>query len=177
MLRQAKRGDRSALGWLYDEYSPRIYRYLYRRTGDPDLAEDLTSMVFLKVIDAIQSGTSWQTSFTGWLYRIAHNILSDHRRAVVRRPECSLPETLAGDTGAAMDEKADRGLKLRTVKNAMSELRPDYAAVIRLRFGEGLPHSAVAAQLGKTEGAVKVAQHRALKMLRSRLAADLASAA
>jgi RNA polymerase sigma-70 factor (ECF subfamily) len=173
MLGHAKRGDTAAVAWLYDEYRPRIYRYLLSRTGDPDLADDLTSSVFLKVVDAVQSGTTWDTSITGWLYRIAHNVLSDHRRVIVRRPECALPKTLPGGTDAAMDEYAEKGIKLEVVQNALSELRPDYADVIRLRFGEGLPHAAVALQLGKSEGAVKVAQHRALKVLRSRLAPQL----
>ena len=174
MLDRARDGDNEAIGHIYHEYQPRIYRYLYRRAGDADLADDLTAAVFLKVVDAIQSGSAWNSSFTGWLYRIAHNVLSDHRRAMDRRPECSLPEGLPGSTGAAMEEKASNGYALEIVKRALDDLRPDYADVIRLRFNEGLPHAAVAAQLGKTEGAVKVAQHRALKVLRSRLVHDTA---
>jgi RNA polymerase sigma-70 factor (ECF subfamily) len=169
-LERAREGDERALAWLYDTYSPRIYRYLFRRTGNADVAEDLTGAVFLKVVDAIHSQSAWRSSFTGWLYRIAHNMLSDHRRTIHRRRECPLPDTLPATPSASLEDRAARGAALDVVSSMIRELRPDYAAVLQLRFADGLPHAAVARRLGKTEGAVKVAQHRAIKLLRSRLA-------
>ena len=68
--------DSAALGELYDRYEARIYGYL-SRTGDQILAEDLTAQVFLKMLESIRDQKAWHSSFSGWLYRIAHNLVVD----------------------------------------------------------------------------------------------------
>src|SRR5512139_3043953 len=73
LLARATRAEPAALGMLYDQYVTRIYNYIYHRVGQAELAEDLTAQVFMRMLEAIQSGRAWRTSFTGWLYRIAHN--------------------------------------------------------------------------------------------------------
>ena len=65
---------------LYDQYVDRIYAYIYHRVGQADVAEDLTGQVFMRMLEAVRTGHGWQTSFSGWLYRIAHNIVIDHYR-------------------------------------------------------------------------------------------------
>ena len=72
LLERARAYDEDALGELYDEYAPLIYAYLYRRVQDAHLAEDLTSEVFVRMLQAIQARQSWHTSFRGWLYRCLH---------------------------------------------------------------------------------------------------------
>jgi len=176
LLARAREGDGPALGEVYDRFSPAIFRYLFRRTGDAELAADLTAGVFLKVLEAIQRDQVWRQSFTSWLYRLAQNLLIDHRRAVGRRPECRLPESVPA-RGTGLEDAVGRRLVSRHVRAAIEELKPEYGQVLLLRFAEGLPHAAVAEKMGKTRAAVKVIQHRALKALRARLDEELLTSA
>jgi RNA polymerase sigma-70 factor (ECF subfamily) len=169
IMDRAGRGDKEALGTLYDMYSPRIYRYLYRRTGNAAVAEDLTSNVFVRVIEAISAQHCWHDSFTGWLYRIAQNQFIDHVRQVGRRPQAELPETMPCPLAAEMEEDVLRHCSGDDVRAALNDLRPEYATVLTLRFTEGLSHAEVGRMLGKNADAVKVTQHRALKSLRQKL--------
>lgn len=168
IIARARDGNTEALGMLYDRYSPAIYRYLYRRTGDGVLSEDLTGTVFLKMLEALKKNQAWDTSFSGWLYRIAHNLLTDHMRARGRRPESELPDTLPTG-GTRLEDRVERDIATDAVRKALHQLKPEYTEVLLMRFTEGLSHADVAARLGKTETAVKVTQHRALKALRVRL--------
>jgi RNA polymerase sigma-70 factor (ECF subfamily) len=168
LIRRARDGHPDALGALYDRYSPAIYRYLYRRSGDAVLSEDLTGTVFLRMLEALKKDQAWDESFSGWLYRIAHNLLTDHMRARGRRPESDLPETLPAG-GTRLEDRVERDIAADAVRKALTHLKPEYTEVLLLRFTEGLSHADVAERLGKTETAVKVTQHRALKALRARL--------
>ena len=77
LLEKASRADTAALGEIYDQYAEKIYAYIYHRVGQAELAEDLTGQVFMRMLEAIRSGQAWRTSFSGWLYRIAHNLVID----------------------------------------------------------------------------------------------------
>lgn len=169
LIERAGRGDSQALGRLYDIYSPKIYRYLYRRTGNAELAEDLTASVFVRVLEAISSQHRWKESFTGWLYRIAQNQFIDHVRQAARRPQSELPDTLPCPKAAEMEEQVLRDCSTADVRSALNELRPEYATVLALRFGDELSHAEVGQMLGKSADAVKVTQHRALKSLSRKL--------
>jgi RNA polymerase sigma-70 factor (ECF subfamily) len=169
LIDRARTGNTEALGGLYDRYSPAIYRYLYRRTSDAALSEDLTGTVFLRMLEALKKDQAWDESFSGWLYRIAHNLLTDHMRARSRRPETELPETLPASHEPRLDDRVERTMANDAIQKAINQLKPEYTEVLLMRFTEGLSHADVAARLGKTETAVKVTQHRALKALRSRL--------
>lgn len=170
LLQAAREGDAEALGCLYDRYSPGVYRYLCRRVSDPETASDLTAAVFVRVLEAIHGRNAWRESFTGWLYRIAHNQLVDYRRAQARQPQAELHEDIPCQRGAAMEDEAARSLLADDLRTALSQLRPAYATVLDLRFGEGLSHAEVGAILGKSRDTVKVTQFRALTALRRQLA-------
>ncbi|HOU23395.1 MAG TPA: sigma-70 family RNA polymerase sigma factor [Anaerolineae bacterium] len=81
LLSRAREYDQAAIAEIYDRYSLRIYNYIYHRLGNAHLAEDLTATVFLRMLEAIRSSRAWQSSFSGWLYRIAHNLVVDYFRA------------------------------------------------------------------------------------------------
>jgi len=167
----ARDGDAEALGALYDRFSPEIYRYLARRCGDVATAEDLTSIVFTKVLEALDRGLGWRASFVGWLYRIAHNVLADHVRAARRRPQAELPETLSDPAADEPSAEGHRALEAEWLTQALDTLKPRHAEVVALRFAEGLSLEQVAQRTGMSVAAVKVTQHRALNALRRRLAA------
>lgn len=165
LLEQMRRGDRAALATVYDMYAPAIYRYLVRRTSNQRVAEDLTGVVFLKMLDAIHKQQAWTDTFVGWLYRIAHNAVVDYFRSAGRRNEDELDEWLEsrGDTPEWVAERATRMTKIHA---ALNSLTAEQAQVILLRFGEELSHQEVADIMGKSEGAIKLLQHRAIHALR-----------
>jgi RNA polymerase sigma-70 factor (ECF subfamily) len=165
LLERARAYDADALGELYDQYAPPIYAYLYRRVHDAQLAEDLTGEVFVRVLQAIQSEQFWHTSFRGWLYRIAHNLLVDHYRKQPPAPMLALDEQLVaaqGDPDSALAEK----LSHQDLLAAISQLTLNQQQVLVLRFGEQLAAREVAEIMGKSVGAVEGLQHRALTALR-----------
>jgi len=169
ILARAREGEPEALDAVYRRFQPDILRYLQRRTGDPALAADLTSDVFVSVLEAVRSGRAWRTSFTSWLYRIAQHRLIDHIRRTRRRGECGLSESMATGGRASMDEHVERAVLADDVREAIGSLRPAEARIIRLRFRDDLTHADVGRLVGKHANAVKVAQFRALRRMRGQL--------
>jgi len=170
LLESAAGFNEKALSELYDRYEARIYSYIYRRTGNETLAEDLTAQVFLKMLEAIRSDKAWHSSFSGWLYRIAHNAVIDYYRLRDRQQQVSLEDTL---TTTASDHNpvvmAEDSLDAERLRTAISRLTEEQAEVITLRFLEGYNISEVAEMLDKTEGSIKALQYRAVTTLRQLL--------
>jgi RNA polymerase sigma-70 factor, ECF subfamily len=172
MVESARSGDPEAVGWLYERYFERIYRYIYLKIGNATEAEDLTEQVFLKMIEAIGS-FQWQgSSFASWLYRIAHNQVVDTIRQNTRRPQTPLEpvsDTLPSDKDDpyAHAEQQDAKDHLREALNKLTDLQ---AQVILLKFGAGLTNAQVAEILERTEGAIKALQYSALQNLNKAMA-------
>ncbi len=171
LLERVLEYDPSALGEIYDRYAGRIYNYIYYRLGDAHLAEDLTGTVFAKVLEAIQSSKPWNVSFSGWLYRIAHNLVVDHFRRSQQDRGAPLNERLlAGDQDPV--RLVERRLENDRLRWAVEQLTEEQGLVISLKFVEGLTNAEVAQIMGKTEGAIKSLQFRALASLRRILEAE-----
>lgn len=165
LLERARAYDPAALGELYDRYAPKMYAYIYRRVSDAALAEDLTSELFVRVLNAVQNEQAWRDSFVAWLYRIAHNLVVDtyRRRLPPSLPLEDLPlESDAADPAEVVQEAVDRS-RLRV---AIGQLTSDQQQVLALRYGEGLTAKETARIVDKTTGAVEALQHRALAALR-----------
>lgn len=170
LLAQAVDFDEAALSELYDRYEMKIYNYIYRRTSDQALSEDLTAQVFLKMLEAIHNERAWHSSFSGWLYRIAHNLVIDHYRTRDRQKQISLDETPnMPDLGASPVRAAEIALDGEALRGAIRRLTDEQAQVISLRFLEGYSFGEIAEIMDKTEGAVKALQHRAVATLRQLL--------
>lgn len=170
LLERAKAYDTAALSLLYDRYNGRIYKYIYHRVGEPQLAEDLAGQVFLHMLEAIQNEHAWHSSFSGWLYRIAHNLIVDHFRRRGRSSQVSLddaPDLPAekGDPEAAAEEI----LSNERLHEAIQHLTSEQAQVIVLRFLQGLSIAEVTQVMQKSEGAIKALQYRAVLALRENL--------
>ena len=169
LVAKAKSGEREAFGVLYERHMGAIYRYLSYRLGTVEDAEDLTTTVFLRGWQNIDS-YSWRgLPFLAWLYRIAHNLLIDFRRAnktqwVDIESQGDLP-----DNALMPERQVTHDLQVRDVMNAMDELDTLHQEVLTLRFLVGLSHREVAAILDRSEAAARVLQYRALKALRTKL--------
>jgi RNA polymerase sigma-70 factor (ECF subfamily) len=164
LLNRAREYDQAAIAEVYDRYSLRIYNYIYHRLGNAHLAEDLTATVFLRMLEAIRSSRAWQSSFSGWLYRIAHNLVVDYFRAG-RQEELPLEEWPVPVREHPSDI-AERSIARQRLRAAISQLTGEQNVVITLKFLEGLSNAEVARTIGKSEGAVKSLQFRALAALR-----------
>lgn len=171
LLERVQDYDPAALAEIYDRYAGRIYYYIYYRLGDEALAEDLTGTVFTKMLEAIRASKSWNTSFSGWLYRIAHNLVVDHvRRAQQSAPAGYNPAATVADQDPA--RLVERRIEEERLRQALQRLTYDQAQVIVLKFAEELSNAEIARVMGKTEGAVKSLQFRAVAALRRMLEAE-----
>ncbi len=170
----AVQGDAEAFGQLYDHYVGGIYRFVYYRVGSAQLAEDLTSETFVRGLRAI-SRFSWQgKDFGAWLTTIARNLITDHFKSSRARLEIvsdSVPETRSSPP-----TPEDEVLSL--VSNAMlleavNALPEEQRDCILMRFMQGLSIAQTAAALGRSEGAVKQLQLRAVRRLAKNVTEDV----
>jgi RNA polymerase sigma-70 factor (ECF subfamily) len=166
LVEHAVAGDGDAFGELYLLHLDTIYRYVYYRVGDASDAEDLTEQVFLKAWESLSGYKQRGNPFASWLYRIAHNTTVDHYRR--QKPTVPMPSPeevdLPGEQPSSLEQiiKAEEASALAT---AITQLPEAQQQVIILRFIEGLKHAEVARIIGKSEGACRVIQHRALVAL------------
>lgn len=164
LIERAQKGDKRAIGDLYRAHVDMVYRYISARVGDPAVAEDLTAQVFLKALEGLPNYEPSGSPFAAWLYRIAYARTVDYWRQQQRRREVVLDETLP----AADPPVADRLVleaEWSTALDLLSQLTDDQQDVLILRFIGEMSLAEVADTLGKTVGAVKAAQHRALAAL------------
>jgi len=156
--------DQQVVGAVYDQYFPEIYRYVLYRIGDPTLAEDITSDVFVRLLESIQSGHSPQTNLKGWLIGTASHVVTDHLRQKYRRPEEEISESMP-DRGPSLTAEVDQREQNRAVNEAYAQLTPEQQHVLALRFGQGYSLAETAAFMKKNVNAVKALQFRALAAL------------
>jgi RNA polymerase sigma-70 factor, ECF subfamily len=166
LIQDAVRGKSSAFGELYDHYQPMIYRFVIIKVSNREEAEDITHQVFLSAWLNIKSYQHRGHPFSSWLYQIARNQVIDHYRA--KRNESNIdaidPEYFA--VPASVEFSMPTKLDMESVQRAMKELKPEYQDVIILRFIEDTSLKETATALQKTEGAIKLLQHRAIKELK-----------
>src|SRR5688572_14134816 len=165
LVAQAVQGDERSFTGLYDRYYDRIYRHLYYRVGRAEDAEDLTQQVFLQAWRALAKYRQGTTPFVAWLFTIAHNaVISFYRRNKgVYSLESDLTERPGSD---GVEEPTEIRLEHERARHAMARLKPEQQLVLSMRFLESLEYRDIGAALGKSEGNVRVIQHRALLELR-----------
>jgi len=171
LIQRAKKGDPAAFAEIYDRHQPAIYRYIFYRVGDAATAEDLTSEVFVRLVERIDRFTYRGRPLLAWLYTIARNLVADHHRRAGRPSPLPLDERLTA-SAADPEEALARRLTQQRLIAAIAYLTEDQRQVLLLRFVEGLDNETVARMLGKSVGAVKALQHRALAALRRILERD-----
>ena len=168
----AQRGDSEAFGMLYERYVDVVYRYVYVRVGSQQLAEDLTSETFLRALRRMDS-FSWQgRDIAAWFITIARNLITDNAKSARFRMEVTTADMLDADTRveAAPDHEVLERLRDERLLTAVKNLKPEQAECVVLRFLQGLTLAETAKVLGKSEGAVKQLQLRAVRSLHRELA-------
>lgn len=170
LVERAQQGDRAALEELYLIHFDRIYSYLHVSVGNRHDAEDLTTQTFLKMLESI-GRFRWQSApFSAWLFRIAHNLAMDHFRARKRwQPEEDVPE-IPGSEEPSAEAEAMQSIGRESMMALIDKLSPEQQQVLTLKFVFNFANADVATILGKTEGAIKSLQHRALASLQKQVA-------
>ncbi len=169
LVDRAQQGDRAALEELYLIHFDRIYGYLHVSVGNRHDAEDLTTQTFLKMLESIGK-FRWQSApFSAWLFRIAHNLAMDHFRATKRwQPEEEVPEP-EPDESTSAEAGALEAIGRRSMLDLIDDLSPEQQQVLTLKFVFNFANAEAATILGKTEGAIKSLQHRALVSLQKQI--------
>lgn len=167
LLESARCFDLTALGEIYDCYSPGVFRYAVRLLGDSDLAEECVAETFSRFLKALHNGGGPKDYLQAYLYQVAHHWITDYyRRRTI--PDLPLNDELINhedDPARTAVENMDR----ERVRAALLRLTPDQRQVIVLKYLEGWENEAVANQLEKPVGSIKALQHRALDTLRRML--------
>lgn len=163
LVRRAQSADPQALTTIYERYAPGIFRYIYYRTGDPELARDVQSEVFVRMLEGIGSYEDRGWPISAWLYRIARDRTIDALRRQSRHPHAPLePWTLLAD---GPDESLELTADRAAVRRALARLGDGQRRVLTLRFIYGLSLEETARQMARTLGSIKSLQHRACERL------------
>lgn len=168
LIQSAKNGDADAFGVLYERYADSVFRFIYSQTSDRLDAEDITADVFLKAWRSLPRYKERGYSFSAYLFRIARNVLIDSRRK--RKPVSdlseeeivNLPDAMLPEPSAMLSTK----IQHRELVTVLDQLREDYRTVLVLRFLNELSPEETSQVMGRSVGAVRVLQHRALSTLR-----------
>lgn len=161
------RGELDEFGNLYDAFVGRIYKFVYYRTGHKQTAEDITSEVFVKALDAVRTFRPERASFATWLYTIARNTVIDHSRT--HRPTEGLEflvELASGDDPA---RTAHTTLELEKVLEQLRTFTPRQQDIVLMRLWDGMSHKQIADVLSMSEAGVKMQFSRTLKQLQSKV--------
>ncbi len=169
VLDAARRAEAWAFTELFERVAGRLTGFLAARGAtDP---EGLANEVLLRAFRAIGGFEGNEIQFRAWIFTIGRNLLVDERRKRERRPELRsiAPEEMPEPAGAGTDADLTAGMGDEWVRGVLDELPSSQREVLLLRIVAELPIKETAEIVGKTEGAVKLLQHRALRRLRKRL--------
>lgn len=164
LILKAKTGDSGSFGGIYNLFFEKIYRFVFYRVNHKETAEDLTEEVFLKAFSKI-TNLNESSSFEGWLYQIARNLIIDYYRE--KKITIDLEEienTLQYESTVlnTLDLEQDQKNLLKLIK----QLPAEQQIILKLKFFEELENSEIASILNKTEGSIRVIQHRAITKLK-----------
>jgi len=173
LIRSAQDGNAEAFGELYGRYAKAIFRFLASHLSDPMDAEDLTEDVFLRVWRSLPGYSDKGVPFLAYLFRVARNALIDHYRQNDKfKGQVSLDNITLRDKGLGPGESVSATLEREEIHHTLDKLRKDYRNVLVLRFLVELSPAETAEVMGRSPGAVRVLQHRALAALRKLMEED-----
>jgi len=167
LARAATAGDADALGRIYDALLRPVYRYVAVRVRRREDAEDLTQLVFERVIAALPRYRHNGRPFSAWAFRIARNAVIDYQRRA--RPTETLDEASEPHDDLALEAISLRGEEIRELRRAIRELTPDQQEALALRYAAGLSAEEAAQVMGRRAGTVRGLTFRAIESLRRRL--------
>ena len=159
--------SREQFSQIYDQYIEKIYRFVYLKVNSQEIAEDLTSKVFLNGWQAYQKNSETIENQGAFLYKIARNAVIDHYREKGRAKIVSADYlTQIPDQKTDLQGKAILSSDVETVRLAIQNIKQDYQDIIIWHYLDDMPIEQVAQNMDKTVGTARVMLHRALKALK-----------
>lgn len=171
IVRACQAGDRRMFGVLYDRYIGKIYDFIYFKTHHRHIAQDLTSQVFMKALDKIDTFNAEGGTFSGWIFRIARNAVIDHYRT--KKEGSDIEDAYDIDDGTDIARDVDAKMTLEKLETYLHGLEEEQRDIIIMRVWQELSYKEIAEITGKTEAGCKMAFSRALKKLRQDMPQDL----
>lgn len=163
ILAAIAKGELEEFTKLYDAYLERIYRFVYNRLPHTQIAEDVTSDIFISALEKISSYNSQKASFSTWLYTIARNKVIDYTRTRKKTEEIDAANNVASHHNPAHD--ASTAFDIDSVQKFLSTLDATQRDIVIMRAWDDLPHKDIAAVLGMSEAAVKMNYSRTISKL------------
>ena len=156
---------------IYDQYVTKIYRFIYLKVSSQEVAEDLSSEVFMRTWETYRSESSKIENIQAYLYKVARNIVADHYRTRKVRI-VSVEETVdIVDSADSLQDQALVNMEMDRVQKALETIQDDYQNLIIWRYLDELSVPEIARITGKTEENVRVGIHRALQALKGKVSA------
>lgn len=171
LIYRARQSDPEAISAIYERYAADIYRYVYYKVHDVELARDIQSDVFVRMLEGIDRYEDRGWSISAWLYRIAHDRTIDTLRRRERMHTISLDAWVENLEDESDD--LDQSTRRAAVQRVISQLSPSQAQVLRLRYIYDLSIQETARQMGRSEGSIKSLQYRAQQNLAQLLQAEM----
>lgn len=165
-IKEAQEGNQSSFGVIYDHYVSQIYRFVFFKVSVKQVAEDLTHEIFLSAWQNIKNYKQKQFAISSWLYQIARNKVIDHYRADKKNISIDTEDFSEEMLGSKEQESLDTPFAINKIKSLIKFLKPEYQDVLIMRYIEDLDHKEIASALNKSEGAVRLIQHRAINNLK-----------
>ena len=156
--------DPQVISEIYDRYFPYVFRYVRYRLSDIAQAEDVTSDVFMRLLEAVRKGNGPETNIKAWLLGTASHAVNDHHRTTYRQPTEEITEFIP-DLQATPLESTEQRERQRRIRKALTKLTPEQQHVIALRFGQELSLEETSKVMKKNVNAIKQLQLRALAAL------------
>jgi RNA polymerase sigma-70 factor, ECF subfamily len=172
LLLGAQRLDPNALGQIYNEYNSGLYVYAMYLLGDPDLAEECVSETFSRFLKAVYSGSGPQSHLKAYLYRIAHNWITDCFRRKAPVPLETIEDMPSDNDQLSLQNIVDKNIRQSRIRTALKQLIETQRQVIVLRFLEGWDNEEIASAISKPPSAIKSIQYRAIENLKKILAPE-----
>lgn len=167
LISNSKKGDKEAFGLLYERYAGSLFRYIYAHLDSRQDAEDLTEEVFWIVWQMIKSYNDQGYPFQAFLFKIGKNKLIDHYRR--KKTFGNIYEFLKDELAVDPEKAYEENLNHSELHFILSKLNKDYREVLILRFLNGMSPLEVSSLMNRSEEAIRVLQHRALKATRKLL--------
>lgn len=163
--------DKEAFSALYELYFSRIYNYMRYRCNDPVSADDLTAQVFEQMLANIKRFDPERASFNAWLFGIARNIVSRHRRNLSREKQLPLEELTRGetDTGREIEMRVLKNTEIEDLIAAIQDLDDNKRELLALKFAGRLTNRQISALTGLSESNVGVILFRTINQLRVKM--------
>jgi RNA polymerase sigma-70 factor (ECF subfamily) len=171
LLECAQNLDTQALAQIHDRYYPVVYRYVRYRLENEQVVEDISSEVFLRLLNHFHRQKGEIHDLRAWLIGTASNLVNDHLRQKYRRPTEDLEDHESLTSGDDPRRTAEHNDNQHAIQRAIQQLTHDQQHVLALRFSQGMSIEETAQMMNKTIGAIKVLQFRALASIRKLLEA------